>query len=76
MTIHQDVKVFDALLAAGDEVPYELSEHRHAWIQVIRGSVVLNGIPVHASDGAAISSERLLSVRATKEAEILLFDLL
>jgi redox-sensitive bicupin YhaK (pirin superfamily) len=73
--VHQDVKVYDALLAAGDEIPYELSEGRHAWIQVIMGDVVVNGIPLQASDGAAVSEESLLSLQATKEAEILLFDL-
>jgi quercetinase-like protein len=66
LTIHQDVKVFDALLDEGDEIPYELSEHRHAWIQVITGDVVVNGIPLQASDGAAVSEDISLSLRATK----------
>jgi len=75
LTIHQDVKVFDALLEQGDEIQYELSEQRHGWIQVIMGDVVVNGISLQTSDGAAVSEESLLSLRATKSAEILLFDL-
>src|ERR671938_341122 len=39
LTIHQDVKVYDALLAGGEEVSYQLGGDGHAWVQVIRGAV-------------------------------------
>jgi hypothetical protein len=35
----------------------------------------LNGLPLDTSDGAAISNETEVVIEATKEAEILLFDL-
>src|SRR5215471_1257328 len=75
VTIHQDVKVHDGLFAPGEKVSYRLDRDRHAWVQVIKGSVAINGTPLHGSDGAAISEEALLDIEAKDEAEILLFDL-
>jgi hypothetical protein len=48
---------------------------RHAWLQVLRGGVTLNGQPLAEGDGAAVSQEPSLAVRAEKSAEIMLFDL-
>lgn len=75
VVIHQDVKVFAALLPAGDEVSYQLDGDRRAWIQVVKGSVTVNGSALGTSDGAAISEEPALTIAATSDAEILLFDL-
>jgi len=75
VTMHQDVKLYDALLATGDEISPQLGADRHAWIQVVKGAVMLNGILLKAGDGAAISEETSLNLRANEEAEILLFDL-
>ncbi|HJQ70887.1 MAG TPA: pirin family protein [Blastocatellia bacterium] len=75
VTIHQDARLYDGLLASGDEVTHQLSPGRHAWIQVIKGEVTANGTPLQAGDGAAVSEESSLGIRAFGEAEILLFDL-
>jgi redox-sensitive bicupin YhaK (pirin superfamily) len=75
VTIHQDVKLYDALLSAADEVSYQLDADRHAWIQVVKGAVTVNGTPLCVSDGAAISEETSLSIEASEDSEILLFDL-
>jgi redox-sensitive bicupin YhaK (pirin superfamily) len=75
LTIHQNAKVYNAMLAGGDEVKYELGNDRHAWVQVVRGAVTVNDTPLRAGDGAAISSETSLVLKADEEAEIILFDL-
>lgn len=75
LTIHQDVKVFDAQLAAGEAVSYQLDLDRHVWIQIIKGSITVNGTPLRISDGAAISEENIISIDADEEAHLLLFDL-
>jgi redox-sensitive bicupin YhaK (pirin superfamily) len=75
VTIHQNVRVYDAVLATGDEVVHQLASGRRAWLQVIKGTVTLNGVPLETSDGAAISGETSLSISATRENEVLLFDL-
>ncbi|HEY9635693.1 MAG TPA: pirin family protein [Coleofasciculaceae cyanobacterium] len=73
--VHQDVDLYAAVLKAGDRVSHSLELHRHAWVQVARGAITLNGSPLDTSDGAAISSEPEVVIEATKDAEILLFDL-
>lgn len=75
LTIHQDARVFLATLSKDQRVNHELAPGRHAWLQVLRGRVSLNDTSLDTSDGAAISEERLLTIRADQPAEIMLFDL-
>jgi redox-sensitive bicupin YhaK (pirin superfamily) len=75
LTIHQDVKVYDALLARGDELSYQPDVDRHVWVQVIKGAVNVNGAALRAGDGAAASKEPSLTINAGDDAEIMLFDL-
>jgi redox-sensitive bicupin YhaK (pirin superfamily) len=73
--INQDAKLFVTLLAPGEEVRHALPAKRHAWLQVAKGEVQLNGQTLRQGDGAAISDEEALTIKGTKEAEVLLFDL-
>lgn len=74
--INQDVKVFASVLNEAEQVSYELADGRHAWIQLISGSLDINGERVEAGDGAAISDERSLLLRSVEDnSEFLLFDL-
>jgi redox-sensitive bicupin YhaK (pirin superfamily) len=76
LKINQDVSVYNSILKLGEEVSYELAEKRYAWIQVVKGSLEINGEKLNASDGAAISEEKLLKAKALEsETEFLLFDL-
>jgi redox-sensitive bicupin YhaK (pirin superfamily) len=75
LTIQQDARLFLATFDPGTAVAHELAAGRHAWLQVLRGSVQLNDQSLTAGDGAAVSSESKLPIRATEPAEILLFDL-
>jgi redox-sensitive bicupin YhaK (pirin superfamily) len=73
--IHQDVKLSVASLEAGEQITYSLAKGRHAWLQIARGSVTLNGTALKQGDGAAVSQESELTIIAGQAAEILLFDL-
>ena len=73
--INQDAKLFVTLLAPGEEVRHALAAKRHAWLQVAKGEVELNGHRLQQGDGAAISDEKELTIKAAKDAEVLLFDL-
>jgi redox-sensitive bicupin YhaK (pirin superfamily) len=75
ITIHQDVDLYAAVLSPGTEIQHTLRPSRHAWIQVARGNLVVNGNALAAGDGAAISNESPLHIAAKIPAEILLFDL-
>jgi redox-sensitive bicupin YhaK (pirin superfamily) len=73
--IHQDVRLFSCILEPGRALSYVLPETRHAWVQVVRGDLTLNGEKLAAGDGAAVSDEEWLEMAAESEAEFLLFDL-
>jgi len=77
LTVHQDARVYATLLARGEAVERELAPGRHAWVQVARGEVEVNGVRLRAGDGAALSDERGVRIAGTGEgvAELLLFDL-
>ncbi len=73
--INQDVDVFVGKLGAGDRFSYSLKPGRHGWLQVASGRVELNGLPLKAGDGAAVSDENKLVLESTGSAQVILFDL-
>jgi quercetin 2,3-dioxygenase len=73
--INQDAKLFVVRLASGKEVTHPLGDQRHAWLQVAEGEVELNGQKLSQGDGAAVSQEKKLTIKGSKDAEVLLFDL-
>ena len=73
--INQDAKLFVTLLAPGEETTHNLDTKRHAWLQVAKGEVELNGQKLVQGDGAAVSGEKRLTIKGAKDAEVLLFDL-
>jgi quercetin 2,3-dioxygenase len=76
LKINQDVSVYNSILKVGESVSYELANDRYAWLQVVRGTLKINGETLYAGDGAAISREKLLKIKGLEsETEFLLFDL-
>lgn len=73
--IQQDVNLYAAILKASDRISYSFSPERYGWIQVAKGEIILNQISLTAGDGAAIAQEPEITLTATTDAEILLFDL-
>ena len=75
VSLHQDVSVFLTLLGPGACAEHPLLAGRHAWVQVARGRMELDGRPLAAGDGAAISGESAVRLEAKDESEALVFDL-
>jgi redox-sensitive bicupin YhaK (pirin superfamily) len=74
--INQDVRLYASILSGGEEVTHALAESRHAWIQLISGSLAVNGEQLNPGDGVAISSVAELKLKAGEDhTEFLLFDL-
>ena len=71
--INQDASLYVTEVAPDETVTHALREGRHAWIQVVRGTVDVNGASLQQGDGAAISDERAVVVSGN--GEVLLFDL-
>ncbi len=77
LTINQDARVYLATFSAGDSVIHELPAGRHAWLQVVRGRLQANNLPLDTSDGLAVSDEPRLEIAnaSTAPGELMLFDL-
>jgi redox-sensitive bicupin YhaK (pirin superfamily) len=75
VTIHQDARIYAAVLEAGQIVVHTLDENRYAWLQVARGTISLNEVELKQGDGVAVSRESELKIAAHDQAEVLLFDL-
>jgi redox-sensitive bicupin YhaK (pirin superfamily) len=75
LAIRQDARLYLGTLDGGREVTHDLAPGRHAWVQVLRGTVSLNGADLAAGDGAAVSDESRLALRAGGPSEVLVFDL-
>jgi hypothetical protein len=73
--IRQDNDLYVTVLSKGESVKHELEPDRHAYVQVARGSVKLNGTQLETGDGAALSAEKSVELTGVKDAEVLLFDL-
>lgn len=75
MTIQQDADLYRARFDDGARLTHESAPGRRSWVQVVRGGVNVNGHDLSAGDGAAIEDEDVVAVKATSDAEVLLFDL-
>jgi redox-sensitive bicupin YhaK (pirin superfamily) len=75
LVTHRDVRVYAGLLESGVTVSHRLGSGRGVWVQVVEGTVDLDGVAMSGGDGAAIEDREALSLTARDRAEILLFDL-
>ena len=75
LRLHQDARIYSALLEHGQHVVHELLPGHGAWLHVVRGQLSLGDLVLTTGDGAAITAARAVSLTAREETEILLFDL-
>lgn len=74
--INQSADLYASVLDEGAIVEHRFAKGRHGWLQLARGGIEVGGLAMQAGDGAKISEESVLSVRAlAPETEFLLFDL-
>jgi redox-sensitive bicupin YhaK (pirin superfamily) len=75
LTIHCDARLYVGSFGAGQQQSLELLKGRHAWVQVTRGALRVQGNDLVAGDGAALSDEARLALEGTSGGEALVFDL-
>lgn len=75
LRINQDVRIYSSVLLGGHHLIHELGSGRGAWLQIVKGRILLRGHDLRAGDGAALDGEDSVSFTAREPAEILLFDL-
>jgi len=75
VTIHQDARLYDGVMDAGESIALPLDAKRKGWLHVARGAIKVNDAMLGAGDGAAIENESALKLAASEQSEVLLFDL-
>jgi redox-sensitive bicupin YhaK (pirin superfamily) len=76
VVIHQSADLFSTILGPNISVSHTFAPKRNGWLQVAKGSVLLNDQTLSTGDGAAITEETTITLTCGAEkAEVLLFDL-
>jgi hypothetical protein len=75
IAVNTDASLYAGTFSAGERAEHVLAPQRHAWVQVARGALRVNGRDVKAGDGVAISDEPSVVIEGTSGGEALLFDL-
>jgi redox-sensitive bicupin YhaK (pirin superfamily) len=73
--IKQDADIYISRLKAGENVDFKLRPQRGAWVQVVKGSLSVNGTDVNVGDAVSVNEEALLTFKAKDQSEFILFDL-
>ena len=76
IAIHASTRLFASILEPGRTVAHAVEPGRYAWVQVARGRVDVQGTPLAAGDGLAVTAPGTLALAAgAAGAEVLVFDL-
>ncbi|WP_047540187.1 pirin family protein [Methylotenera versatilis] len=73
--IHQDARIYAAILGESDQVEHTLATGRTGYVHVIRGQVDVNGVALKTGDALKITDESLVEFTNAHAVELLLFDL-
>lgn len=73
--IHQDARIYSALLERGQHVVHELAPDRSVWLHVVHGEIGMGDARFSAGDGLGITAEPSVSFTARTAAEVILIDL-
>ncbi len=73
--IHQDVYLYATILDAGSSLVEMLASARCHYVQIAKGTVILNGRVLQVGDAAKIEGEANLQITAESDAEVVWFDL-
>jgi quercetin 2,3-dioxygenase len=73
--IHQDANIYATKLATGEQLDFTVQRGRHAWLQVARGALTVNGTLLRSGDAVASSKATQLHIVAHESTDALLFDL-
>lgn len=74
LPIRARARVLGARLTAGQSIEYAIGERRHAYLVPSSGTVDVNGIRIHARDGAAIKDANVVRIKAVEDAAIVMVD--
>jgi quercetin 2,3-dioxygenase len=74
LPIRARARVLGAKLKAGQSVKYAFGERRYAYLVPSSGTVEVNGLRIHARDGAAITDVAIVRIAAIEDADVVMVD--
>lgn len=74
LTIRANARLVAATLTAGQSAEYHIAPGRKVYLVSASGQIDINSVVAKAGDGVAVSDERLLTVSAQQDSEIVLVD--
>ena len=75
LTLHQDARVYVALISGAERAVHALPRGRRAYVHVARGRLSVNGNALEAGDALKASGVSEIVLKEGANAEVLLFDL-
>ncbi|MBP6007702.1 MAG: pirin family protein [Rhodoferax sp.] len=75
VTIHADASLYAGLFDAGQTADLPLRPGRKAYVHLVRGTLMVNGMALTAGDAALLNDETAVRISQAQAAEVLVFDL-
>lgn len=73
--VHQDATISLGKLDNGDSLQYEIADGHKVWLQLLRGSLQIDGDSLQQGDGVAVEFESAININSDNASEFLIFDL-
>lgn len=74
LPIRADGELLAGTLNAGDEITYDIEPGRFVYLVPATGSVTVNNVALGTRDGAAITGEPRITIKAYEESEVVLVE--
>lgn len=75
VAMHADARLYSGLFDGAQSAELTLAPHRKAYVQVLRGTIEVNGAALSGGDAALLDNETRIALSQGKDAEVLVFDL-
>ncbi len=75
VVINADAKLYSGLFDGAQQATLALDPARKAYVQLLRGTLEVNGTPLHVGDAAMLEGESAVALNHGVDAEVLVFDL-
>ena len=75
IVLRADARIFAFKGSESKTFDHSIPSGRHAWVQLVKGELTVNGESLKPGDALAASNESSLQIAASAGAEFLVFDL-
>ena len=73
--IHADAKIYVGLFNKSQSQTFKLDAKRKAYVHLVKGCLLINGMPLSAGDALLVENESSLFISNGEDAEVLVFEL-